>query len=390
MNQGKTVFAQLMSFVSFYEFSKCVDRYQGDYRVRSFTCRQQFLIMSFAQLSYRESLRDIEVCLKALSSRLYHSGLNRSVSRSTIADANENRDWRIYADFAQILILEARDLYKTDNEFLQRIDQVAYALDSTTIDLSLGLFPWARFRRNKGAVKLHTLMDLNGSIPTFIDVTQGLTHDIKFLDVIPFEPGAVYVADMAYIGYEKLYNIHRSQAFFITRCKANMACRRIYSRKVDKTTGLKYDQSVALVNPIPKKLYPEQLRRIKYTDHQTNKTFIFLTNNFEHEAITIVQLYKERWKIELFFKWIKQNLRIKAFYGHSPNAVQVQVWIAISTYLLVSIIKKKLNLEQSLYTLLQAFNLSLFERIPINKLFEKQDYTLTQKENPNQLNLFEL
>ena len=390
MNQGKTVFAQLMSFVPFYEFKKCVERYQGDHRVRSFTCRQQFLVMSFAQLTYRESLRDIEVCLKALASKLYHSGMSQNVSRSTVADANENRDWRIYADFAQVLILQARELFKADNEFLQRINQVAYALDSTTIDLSLGLFPWARFRKTKAAIKLHTLMDLNGSIPTFIDVTEALSHDVKFLDLISFEPGAVYVADMAYISYERLYKIQQSQAFFITRCKTNMACRRVYSRQVDKATGVKYDQSVALINPVPKKLYPELLRRIKYTDQQTNKTFIFLTNNFDHEPITIALLYKERWKIELFFKWIKQHLRIKAFYGYSPNAVQLQVWIAISTYLLVAIIRKKLNLEQNLYTLLQAFSLSLFEKIPINQLFENTNYTLEHDKNSKQLNLFDL
>lgn len=390
MNQGKTVFAQLMSFVPFYEFKKCVERYNGDHRVRAFTCRQQFLIMSFAQLTYRESLRDIEVCLKSLSSKLYHSGMSQHVSRSTIADANESRNWRIYADFAQVLIIQTRELYKTDNDFLQRIDQVAYALDSTVIDLSLGLFPWARFRKNKAAVKLHTLLDLNGSIPTFIHVTEALSHDVKFLDVISFEAGAMYVSDMAYISYERLYKIHQSQAFFITRCKINMACRRVYSRPVDKTTGIKYDQSVALVNPIPKKLYPELLRRIKYTDPETNKTFIFLTNNFDHDPITIALLYKERWKIELFFKWIKQHLRIKAFYGNSPNAVQLQVWIAISTYLLIAIIKKRLQIEQNLYTLLQAFSLSLFEKTPINELFEKTNYTLGQSKDTNQLNLFDL
>lgn len=390
MNQGKTVFAQLMSFVPFYEFKKCVERYDGDHRVRSFTCRQQFLVMSFAQLTYRESLRDIEVCLKAMSSKLYHSGISQHVSRSTIADANESRNWKIYADFAQVLILQARELYKTDNEFLQSINQVAYALDSTTIDLSLGLFPWARFRKNKAAVKLHTLMDLSGSIPTFIHVTEALSHDVKFLDVITFEAGAVYVSDMAYISYERLYKIHQSNAFFITRCKTNMACRRVYSRPVDKATGVKYDQSVALENPIPKKLYPELLRRIKYTDPETKKSFIFLTNNFDHEPITIALLYKERWKIELFFKWIKQHLRIKAFYGNSPNAVQSQVWIAISTYLLIAIIRKKLNIDQNIYTLLQAFSISLFEKKPVNQLFEKMDYTLERSGDANQLNLFDL
>lgn len=390
MNQGKTVFAQLMSFLPVYEFNKCVDRYKGNYRVRSFTCCEHFYVMSFAQLTYRESLRDIEACLTALSGKLYHSGIKQPVSRSTLAEANENRDWHIYADFAQVLIKEARRLYKTDNEFLLDMDNIAYALDSTTIDLCLKLFPWAKFRKAKGAIKMHTLLDLRGSIPTFIEITDGLCHDVNVLDLIATEPGAIYVMDMGYIDYERLYKIHQNQGIFVTRAKSNMACKRLYSRPVDKNTGLRCDQSVRLTGYYAKKDYPELMRRIKFFDQETDKTYVFLTNNFEFEALLVAQLYKERWKIELFFKWIKQHLRIKSFLGTSRNAVFCQIWIAICVYLLVAIVKKKLKVEHSLYTLLQIFSLSLFEKVPINELLANKNYTLYSSDNSKQLNLFDL
>ena len=362
MNKGKTVFAQLMTFMSDYEFDKCVDRYNGNYKIRTFSCRSHFNVMSFAQLTYRESLRDIEVCLKALSNKLYHSGISHSVSRSTLADANETRDWRIYADFAQVLIKEARRLYKKDNEFLLDIDNMAYALDSTTIDLCLNLFPWAKFRKNKAAVKAHTLLDLRGSIPTFIEITDGSVHDVNILDLITIEPGAIYVMDRGYLDFKRLYYLHQKGAFFIIRAKKNTAYRRVYSRQIDKTTGLRCDQTIRLTGYYSKKDYPEQMRRIKFFDKETGNTYVFLTNNFEFDALLICLLYKERWKVELFFKWIKQHLRIKAFYGTSYNAVCCQIWIAVCSYLLVAIVKKKLKLEHSLYTLLQIFSITLFEK----------------------------
>ena len=390
MNQGKTVLSQLMSFLPEYEFNKCVDSYNGNYRVRTFTCREHFYVMSFAQLTYRESLRDIEACLTALSGKLYHCGIKHPVSKSTLAEANENRNWRIYADFAQVLIKEARRLYRSDNDFLLNIDNMAYALDSTTIDLCLNLFPWAKFRKAKGAVKMHTLLDLRGSIPTFIEITDGLCHDVNVLDLIETEPGAIYVMDMGYVDYERLYNIHQKKGFFVTRAKTNMACKRLYSRPVDKVCGLRCDQSVRLTGFYARKDYPELIRRIKYFEAETGNTYVFLTNNFEHEAFIIAQLYKERWKIELFFKWVKQHLRIKNFYGTSSNAVFSQIWIAICSYLLVAIVKKKLKIGYSLYTLLQIFSLSLFEKVPINELFTNNNYNLSVLEDPNQLKLFDL
>lgn len=390
MNQGKTVFAQLMSFLPEYEFNKCVDRYKGDYKVKTFTCREHFYVMSFAQLTFRESLRDIEACLTALSGKLYHSGIKQPVPKSTLAEANENRDWRIYADFAQVLIREARRLYKTDNEFVLDIDNMAYALDSSTIDLCLNLFPWAKFRKAKGAVKMHTLLDLRGSIPTFIEITDGLCHDVNILDILEIEPGAIYVMDMGYIDYERLYNINRNQGYFVTRAKSNMASKRLYSRPVDKTTGLRCDQSVRLTGFYSKKQYPVLFRRVKYFDQESGKTYVFLSNNFKLDALLIAQLYKERWKVELFFKWIKQHLRIKSFYGTSRNAVFCQIWIAICIYLLVAIVKKKLKVDYKLYSLLQIFSLSLFEKTPINELFTNLNYKTTGLDNPNQLNLFEL
>ncbi len=389
MNQGKTVFAQLMSVLPYYEFNKCVDRYKGNYRVRTFDCRQHFFTMGFAQLTYRESLREIETCLQALAGKLYHSGIKKAVSRSTLAEANESRDWRIYADYAQVLIKEARTLYLDDNKFNIDIKEMAYALDSSTIDLCLSMFPWAKFRKSKGAIKIHALMDLRGSIPTFVEITDGKHHDVKILDLIQTEPGAIYVMDMAYIDYKRLYNIHQRPAWFVTRAKTNMDYKRVYSRPVDKTTGLRYDQSVRLMGYYTSQHYPEMIRRIKYYDAETEVTYVFLTNNFKYSALTITQLYKERWKIELFFKWIKQHLRIKAFYGTSFNAVCCQIWIAICIYLLVAIIKKKLKSEHSLHTLLQIFSLSLFEKVSINELVTKNNYTFNSPVDPNQLNLWE-
>lgn len=390
MNVGKTVFAQLMSFFPDYEFNKCVSKYKGDYKVRTFTCREHFYVMSFAQLTYRESLRDIEACLKALSNKLYHSGIKRAVSKSTLAEANENRHWRIYADFAQVLITEARKLYKTDNDFLLDVDHMAYALDSTTIDLSLSLFPWAKFRKTKGAVKAHLLLDLRGSIPTFIEITDGSVHDVNILDHITIEPGAIYIMDRGYLDLDRLYNTAQKGAFFITRAKGNTAMARVYSRPVDKSAGLRCDQSVRFKSFYSKKDYPQLIRRIKFIDQETSTTYIFLTNNFELDALLITQLYKERWKVELFFKWIKQHLRIKNFYGTSYNAVCCQIWIAVCTYLLVAIAKKRLMPEHSLYTLLQIFSLTLFEKVPINELFTKNVYKSTSPGDDKQLKLFEL
>lgn len=390
MNLGKTVFAQLMSFLPDYEFNKCVNKYKGNYRVRTFTCRDHFYVMSFAQLTYRESLRDIEACLNALSNKLYHSGIREAVSKSTLAEANENRDWRIYADFAQVLIKDARNLYKTDNDFLLDIDNMAYALDSTTIDLCLSLFPWAKFRKKKAAVKAHVLLDLRGSIPTFIEITDGSVHDVNILDHITIEPGSIYVMDRGYLDLDRLYTIHCKGAFFITRAKANTAVQRVYSRPVDKSIGLRCDQSVRFTVYKSKKEYPELIRRIKFYDNETGNTYVFLTNNFELDALLITQLYKERWKVELFFKWIKQHLRIKNFYGTSYNAVCSQIWIAVCAYLLVAIVKKRLSLEHSLYTLLQIFSLTLFEKVAINELFTKNDYKIICPAKDKQLKLFDL
>jgi transposase len=390
MNQGKTVFAQLMSNISKYEFEKCVERYNGNYKVQSFTCLEHFYVMCFAQLTYRESLRDIAACLVAFSTKLYHSGIKNVVPKSTLAEANENRNWRIYADFAQVLIKESRELYKTDNELLNEIDNMAYALDSSTIDLCLSLFPWAKFRKKKAAVKMHTLLDLRGSIPTFIEITDGLCHDVNILDKILIEPNSIYVMDKGYVDFKRLYKVTQDKAYFITRAKDNMAYRRVYSSKVDKSTGLKCDQKVKLTGYYSKKDYPDYLRIVKFLDSETGITYVFLTNNFILPAITIAQLYKERWKVELFFKWIKQHLRIKAFYGTSYNAVCCQIWIAICAYLLVAITKKKLNLEQNLYTLLQTFSLSVFEKTPINELFIKQDYKYNTTQDYNQLTIFDL
>ena len=388
MNQGQTIFSQVMDFLPQKKFRQCVNRYDGDYRVRSFTCYDQLLCMAFAQLTYRESLRDIECCLRALHEKLYHMGIRGKVSRSTLADANENRDWRIYSDFAQILIHEARGLY-VDDDFGLELKETVYALDSSTIDLCLSVFPWARFRRTKAAIKLHTLLDLRGDIPTFIWITDGKVHDVNVLDHLIPEPGAIYVMDRAYLDFQRLYQMHLSSAIFVTRSKTNTGLRRIYSHKVDKSTGVRYDQIVVPTGFYTKKDYPEKLRRIKYFDAEKGRSFIFLTNQFILPALTIAELYRYRWRVEIFFKWIKQHLRIKSFYGTSENAVKTQIWIAISTYVLVAIMKKRLYTDLSLYTILQILSISLFEKMPILRALTADDYKNTTTISHKQLKLFD-
>lgn len=389
MYSGKLVFAQLTSYLPIKAFRRCVKKYRGDHKVKSFSCWDQFLCMAFAQLTFRESLRDIESCLRSLRNKLYHMGLRCKVSRSTLADANEKRDWRIYAEFAQRLIHQARLLYRDDDFGLELTDMV-YALDSTTIDLCLSVFPWAIFRARKGAVKVHTLLDLRGSIPSFIWITHGKFHDVNILDELIPEPGAIYLMDRAYIDFARLYVFHRSQAFFIIRTKSNFSFRRIYSHPIDKATGLICDQTIVLSGFYTSKDYPEKLRRIKFYDKEHNRTLVFLTNNFTLPALTICQLYKYRWKVELFFKWIKQHLRIKAFYGTTENAVKTQIWIAISVYVLVAIVKKQLKLDISLYTFLQILSITLFEKINILQLVTETEYKTEHTQLTNQLTLFEL
>jgi hypothetical protein len=388
MHEGRLVFSQLIDYLPKYEFDKCVRRYGGDCRIRSFSCLDQLLCMAFAQLTYRESLRDIEISLRAMTSKLYHAGIRGNISRSTLADANESRDWRIYADLAQILIASARKMYAND-DFGLELDQTVYALDSTTIDLCLSLFPWATFRKRKGAVKLHTLLDLRGSIPTVIIVTHGKVHDVNILDDLILEPSSIYVMDRGYVDFARLRVISNASAFFITRAKRNLNCRRVYSRPVNKSTGLRCDQSILLRGVKSYKCYPEKLRRIGYVDLETKKRFNFLTNNFILPAITIAELYRCRWRVELFFKWIKQHLRIKAFYGNSENAVKTQIWIAISIYVLVAIVKKRLNLECSLYSILQILSLTLFEKTHILQLLTQHEYLDSEHAVDKQLNLFD-
>jgi len=389
MNSGRPVFAQIMDYLPRKQFRKCVRRYRGNYKVQSFSCFDQFLCMAFAQLTYRESLRDIEVCLRAMKSRLYHMGIRGTIARSTLANANEKRDWRIYADFAQILIHIARPLY-ADDDFGLDLDETVYALDSTTIDLCLSLFPWALFKQGKGAIKLHTLLDLRGPIPTFIRITDGKVHDVNILDEIVPEPGSFYIMDRAYLDFLRLYTIHQCHAFFVTRAKRNFQFRRLYSHPVDKETGLRCDQTIMLTGFYSLKAYPEKLRRICYYDAETDIYFVFLTNNMTLPALTITQLYKCRWQIELFFKWIKQHLRIKKFYGTSRNAVKTQIWIAISVYLLVAILKKKLDIDLSLYTILQILSVTLFENRPLLQVLTETDYTLIEANIDNQLLLPDL
>lgn len=388
MNEGRTVFAQLMDSLPRREFNQCVERYQGNRRIRTFSCLDQYLCMAFAQLTGRESLRDIETCLRAFGPKLYHAGIRGNIARNTLARANETRSWRIYADFAQVLIRTARRLYVGDS-FAVELEQTAYALDSTTIDLCLALFPWAKFRQHKAAVKLHTLLDLRGNLPTNVIVTSGKVHDVNILDQLWFEPGAIYIMDRAYVDFARLYKIHQANAFFISRTKGNLDFRRIYSHAVDRTTGLRCDQTIALNGVRTKTLYPDHLRRIRYLDVQTNNRFSFITNNFELPALTIAQLYHCRWQIELFFKWIKQHLCIKSFFGLSENAVKTQIWIAISVYVLVAIVKKRLHIEASLYTILQILSLSLFEKTSILQALSQSNCTNQNQSACKQLELFE-
>ena len=389
MYSGKIIFSQIMDFLPMYEFHKSVKRYRGNYKVKGFTCLNQFLCMAFAQLTYRESLRDIESCLRSMQNKLYHMGFRHKVSRSTLADANENRDWRIYSDFAQVLINIARKLY-INEDFGVELDRTVYALDSTTIDLCLSLFPWAKFRKSKGAIKLHTLMDLRGSIPTFIRITDGTVHDVNILDELITEPGSFYIMDRGYIDFARLYTLTQWLSYFVIRAKTNLKFRRLYSHTIDKSTGLKCDQTIVLTGINSAKYYPEKLRRIRYFDVDTNKQLTFLTNNFILPALTISQLYKCRWQVELFFKWVKQHLRIKAFYGTSENAVKTQIWIAISIYVLIAVIKKRLNSELSLYTILQILSVTIFEKVPLLQVLTNFDYNNLETECNKQLLLFEL
>jgi hypothetical protein len=388
MNQGATIFSQILDFLPKHKFRRCVNRYGGNYRTRSFSCYDQFLCMAFAQLTYRESLRDIESCLRAMHEKLYHMGIRGKVSRSTMAYANENRDWRIYCDFAQILINEARRLYANE-KFGAELDQTVYALDSTTIDLCMSVFPWARFRRSKSAIKLHTLLDLRGNIPSFIAITDGKVHDVNILDVLIPEAGSIYVMDKAYLDFERLYLLNQFAAFFVIRAKANTQLRRLYSRPVDKASGVQCDQIVVLTGFYSKKHYPEKLRRVRFFDMEKNKRLVFLTNQFDLPPETIAALYRCRWQVEIFFKWIKHNLRIKTFFGTSENAVKTQIWIAISTYVLVAIIKKRLKIELSLYTILQIFSVSVFEKIPILQALTDDAYRNQIASDHMQLKLFD-
>jgi len=387
MYTGQLIFSQVMDHLPMHTFRRCVKRYHGNHKIKSFTCLDQFLCMAFAQLAYRESLRDIEACLRAQQSKLYHMGIRGKISRSTLADANEKRDWRIYADFAQSLIHIARKLY-LDDEFGVELDQTVYALDSTTIDLCLSVFPWARFRKAKGAIKLHTLLDLRGNIPTFISISAGLLHDVNVLDELIPEPGAFYIMDRGYMDFARLYHLTQWTACFVIRAKSNLKFRRLYSNPVDKITGIRCDQIIIPTGFYTSRNYPEKLRRVKYFDAQTQKTLTFLTNNFALPALTIAELYRCRWQIELFFKWIKQHLRIKSFYGTSENAVKTQIWIAVSVYVLVAIIKKRLKLEVSLYTILQILSVTTFEKTSILQILTDSHCTTEMDESHNQLNLF--
>ena len=377
-----------MDFLPIYEFHQCVQRYHGHYKMKSFSCWDQFLCMAFAQLTYRESLRDIEACLRSAQRKLYHMGIRSKVSRNTLAHANQLRDWRIYADFAQILITRARRLYANDS-FGVELNQTAYALDSTTIDLCLSLFPWAKFRAHKGAVKLHTLLDLRGSIPSLLIITHGKVHDVHILDQLIFEPGAFYIIDRGYLDFNRLYAIHQASAFYVIRAKSNFRFKRLYSRPVDKSTGVQSDQIIVLEGFYSHKAYPDKLRRIRYFDAEQNKRLIFLTNNFMLSALTITELFRCRWQIELFFKWIKQHLRIKAFYGTTENAVKIQIWIAIAVYVLVAIVKKQLHLDLSLYTILQILSVTLFEKTPILEALSIIQPQESERVLCNQLTLFD-
>jgi len=389
MNTERTVFSQLMDFIPKHQFNQCVHRYRGNYRLRSFSCFDQFLCMAFAQLTFRESLRDIETCLRAMTPKLYHAGFRGHISRSTLADANERRPWQIYADFAQILIAKARKLY-ADESFGVDLDNAAYALDTTTIDLCLSLFPWAQFRRHKSAVKVHTLMDLKGSIPCFIRITGGFVHEVNILDELIVEPGAFYVMDRGFTDFARLLTFTESMAWFVIRAKSNLDYARTAYRLVDKTTGLRSDQTISLKGPLTSHYYPLPLRRISYYDVDNQQKLVFLTNNFTLDALTITKLYKCRWQIELFFKWLKQHLRIKAFFGTSDNTVKTQIWIAVSIYVLIAIIKKELLLRQSLAEILQIFSITLFEKVPLQQALTEITVQNKINQNYNQLLLFNL
>ena len=387
MDTRRTVFAQLMDFLPAAEFRKCVTRYRGEHKVKRFSCWDQFLCLAFAQLTYRESLRDIETCLRVMRERLYHMGFRATPARNTLANANKVRDWRIFADFAHVLIAQARTLYAHE-AFGVELEQTVYALDASTIDLCLALFPWAKFRKHKGAVKLHTLLDLRGNLPSFLVITTGKVHDVNILDQLVPEVGAFYIMDRGYVDFARLYALHQARAFYVTRAKSNFDYRRLYSLSVDKSTGVQCDQVIVLNSFYPRKSYPDKLRRIRYVDPVTGKRLVFLTNNFSLPAHMIAQLYRCRWQVELFFKWLKQHLRIKKFYGTTPNAVKTQIWIAISVYVLVAILKKRLHLERSLYTILQILSITLFEKTPILQALSGADYQTSEQDLSNQLTLF--
>ena len=389
MNRAQTVFSQIMDFIPMYEFRKCVQRYRGNYKVQSFSCWNQFLCMAFAQLTYRESLRDIESCLNSMQNKLYHMGFRGNISRSTLAHANETRDWRMYADFAQVLINIARELYK-DDEFGVELDNTVYALDSTTIDLCLSMFPWAQFRKQKGAIKLHTLLDLRGNLPSYIQITDGKVHDVNILDDLIPEPGSYYIMDRGYVDFSRLYTLTQFCAFFVTRAKTNLQFRRLYSNAIDKSLGLRCDQTIVLTGFYASKDYPDKLRRTRFYDAETDKLLTFLSNSFIIPALTVAQLYKCRWQVELFFRWIKQHLRIKAFYGTSKKAVKTQIWIAISVYVLVAIIKKRLETDLSLYTILQILSVTAFEQVPIMQVLTNFGYRKPGGEFAKQLLLIDL
>jgi len=388
MHEGRMVFAQLMDHAPIHEFRRCVARYDADYRLRRFSCWDQFLCMAFAQVTYRESLRDIEACLRASPNRLYHLGIRGQVSRSTLADANERRDWRVYADFVQCLIAIARPLYANDS-FGVQLNETVYALDSTTIDLCLSLCPWAPYKDGRGAVKVHTLLDLRGSIPSFIRITHGRISDLSTLDEIAFQPGAFYVLDRAYLDFKRLWRLHEAGAFFVTRSWKNTKFTRVDSRPVDPEVGLGCDQTIRFSGVFSRSHYPAPARRVRYTDPDAAKRLVFLTNNFSLPALTIAQLYRSRWRVEIFFKWIKQHLRIKAFYGYSDNAVRTQIWIAVAVYVLIAIARKRLQLEVSLHSLLQVLSVSVFEKTPILHAFQHFESTADEDTSPNQLNLIE-
>lgn len=388
MNQGQTVFAQIMEFISHDDFRCCVARYDGNRSIRRLSCWDQFLAMAFAQLTYRQSLRDIEACLGAQRSKLYHCGFRSPVRRSTLADANEGRDWRIYADFAHTLIHIARPLY-ADTDLAGDLDSTVYALDSTTIDLCLSLFPWARYKTHKGAIKLHTLMEIPSSIPVLIDITHAKFHDSYGLDLLIPEPGSFLVMDRAYIDFARLYALDQALAFFVLRAKKNLQFYRRVSYPVDPLSGVRSDQSIVLTGPLTRRLYPAPLRRVRYYSSETDQYLVFLTNNFSITALTVATLYRYRWQIELFFKWIKQHLRIKRFFGTSPNSVKIQIWTAVAVYVLIAIIKKKLGLKQNLYTILQILSVTLFEKVPILSLFESCDDSVEPYDSSKQLNLFD-